>query len=333
MKINQKKINFEKIRSTYKLKNQIYSCFGYIFLFVSIFITLGFVFWIIATIIFKGIPNFHFWMLWTDYNPNDLHNSGVFPFLVTTFMLLFFTLLIAIPLAIIFALCLSEYLNKKKKKKILFVLNVFNSIPSLIIGIFGLWLFIFVLNITSNGFSILAAGLTMVFVVLPILTIGFYESFTKVPKIQKTSFLALGAKKYQLIFKIILPSCKNNLLSIVFLAMIRILGETAPTILTIGGSYFTPHSILDQGRTLSALIYLLFSESNDPFAQNFGYTAIFILIFFIIILNICQKGIIKYSNISEWKNLKNKSIVFLSLLKTFFKIFWHIFKSPKKKIN
>ncbi|WP_250328700.1 PstA family ABC transporter permease [Mycoplasma sp. SG1] len=287
----------------------------WLFLFIPFLILSLVILTIIIYILVQGLPYIKWNFLWKDYNPSDLKHSGVAPFVVSTLLIIVFTIIIAFPVSLFAAIYLNSPHKSIVKKILNFLMMLLNSIPSLVIGLVGLSLFVETLRLGYVGFSIIAGAFTLCFVVLPTMTFGFLESFNTVSKDTIYNCYALGATSSQINFKMIIPLAKNGIISTIILTVNRIIGESAPLLLTMGGAYFLPHNIFDQGRTLTAAVYLLFQESRDPYAVHFAYAMIIIILLIIIVLNFTAKQIINKMNVSSGIKPKrhwiNKSYRFL----------------------
>lgn len=271
----------------------------------TVVVTLGFFVLLIGDLIVKGIMGFHFFMITAPYNPTNLSQSGFGPFLVTTIMLVFLVLVLSLPLGFAISLFTMYYCSSSRLKHfIMDSIVIYNAVPSIIFGIFGMSVFVILWHIGQTGFSILAASLTLLFVILPTMIGGFNEALQNISIDFILNAKALGASDWQVIQKILLPQAKSGFLTSTMLSISRVIGETGPVFLTLGAAYFTPTSFLDQGRTLTGAIFLLLTQSNDPSAYHYIYALCLVTVFLIFVLNLTARLILyfqrrhqqKYSN-------------------------------------
>lgn len=278
-----------------------------VMLFLGTFITIGFTFLILFYIIINGLQHFHFDMLAKPYNSKSPMSGGMGPFLLSSLMILFLTMVLSVPLCLFFSIYYVEYLkNPRAKEIILSTLNVLNSIPSIIFGIIGNTLFVVTFHLGYTGFSILSGSLTLFLVIFPILSISMIQAMTKVSRITIESSYALGSTKWQTIYKVLLPESMKSMSGGIILSISRVLGESAPVYLTVGASVFAPTNFLDQGRSLVVCIFLLF-QNPSPGSTDFIYSMAFVLIFLIFIIIVTTRiffFFIDKTNIQQKRKLK-----------------------------
>ncbi|QGZ97621.1 ABC transporter permease subunit [Mycoplasma sp. NEAQ87857] len=244
----------------------------------------------------------------------SLESSSVFSFgsdstgraIINTLVIIFYAILITVPFALLSAIYLSEYLNNKAIKNIfVFFIDALNSTPTIIFGIFGLSFFVETLALGPNGnhnASLIAGILTISLVILSQMIRGFYNAFRLVPDLYRINAIALGIKKYQFIFKILLPKSFGMILSVVLTAISKIISESAPLFLTAGLTSSRDFGINLWGQTLTTrLISQLYS--NNPNATNIMYECALIASILIVIIVLLAKVVIpNWSNIKLWFN-------------------------------
>ena len=207
----------------------------------------------------------------TNYDPKDLANSGAGAFIITSLILAAMTILFAIPLALITAIFVALYgLRRWWNHGIRLLLNVFNSTPSIIFGIIGMYLFVITWRLGNTGFSLMAGIITLTLVVLPTMTLAMIQALEGVEIQWIYSSFALGASRVNNLFKIILPTALPGIITGIMLSFGRVLSESAPVFLTIGSSYFAPVGLFDQGRSLTTEIFILITQIGSVSAQHFA---------------------------------------------------------------
>ncbi|MGQ9779798.1 MAG: phosphate ABC transporter permease PstA [Bacillota bacterium] len=185
--------------------------------------------------------------------------GGILPAIIGTLYVTALALLIAVPVGLGAAIYLAEYTGEGFFTRLLrFGVETLAGVPSIIFGLFGAAFFVYGLRL---GLSILAGGLTLALMLLPILIRTAEEAIKAVPHDYREASLALGATKRQTIVRVVIPAAAGGILTGVLLGLGRAVGETAALWLTIGGSILRlPRSLLEQGRTLTLHLYILAME-------------------------------------------------------------------------
>ncbi|MBD3563141.1 phosphate ABC transporter permease PstA, partial [Planktothrix sp. FACHB-1355] len=179
---------------------------------------------------------------------------------VGTTLVMLVTGIAAIPLGIAAAIYLEEYAQKNWIADLIEI-NVTNlaGVPSIIYGLLALGLFVYKLNL---GESILAAGLTLALLILPIVIVTTRESLRAIPNNIREAAYALGASKWQMIWDHVLPYSIGGILTGIIVGLSRAIGETAP-IITIGALTFI--AFLPDAPIKGEFPYISFSWLMSPF--------------------------------------------------------------------
>ncbi len=222
----------------------------------SAIITILIVATIILYVLITGIPQLKPSLFAWKYTSE---NCSMTPAIINTVIVVFFSLLIALPVGIFSALYLSEYAKRDSQlvKVIRMVADTLSGIPSIVYGLFGYLLFAVALG---WGYSILSGSLTLAIMILPLIMRTTEEAVLSIPEMYREGSYGLGAGKVRTIFSIILPTSLPGILAGVILSIGRIVGETAALIYTAGTVAGIPSSLLGSGRTLSVHMYVLMSE-------------------------------------------------------------------------
>ncbi len=241
-------------------------------------ITVASVLFIIFYILFKGVPNLTTDLFSLKYNSE---NVSMLPSIINTVTITFLTLLIAVPVGVFSAIYLVEYAKKGSKlvKVIRVTTETLAGIPSIVFGLFGFLAFVIALG---WGYSMIAGVLTLVLMVLPTIIRTTEEALLAVPDTYREGSFGLGAGKLRTIFKIILPSAVNGILSGVILAIGRIVGESAALIFTAGTFAETATSLMASARTLSVHLYCLLTEG---LYTNQAYATAVVLLLLVVGIN------------------------------------------------
>jgi len=182
------------------------------------------------------------------------------------------------------AIYLEEY-AKKNKVTTFIQMNISNlaGVPSIVFGLLGLTIFVRMLGM---GKSILAAGLTMSLLILPVIIVAAQEAVRSVPGSLREASYGMGATKWQTIYKVVLPAAIPGILTGSILALSRAIGETAPLVV-IGIPVivqFLPSGILSEFTALPMLIFDWAKRPQDEF-QYVAAAGILVLMMLLIFMN------------------------------------------------
>ena len=213
------------------------------------------------------------------------------PMIAATSMTVVTSLTFALPIGIMTAIYLNEYARKSSHSigQSLFIglaIDTLAGIPSIVYGLFGLLLFVRIFNL---GQSIAAGGLTLSIMILPVIIRTTEEALKTVPVSFREGSLSLGATKLQTIRHAVLPPALPGILTAAILATGRVVGESAPILLTVGIARHLPKSIFEPGRTLTIHLYYLTKEAINPDDFALAFTAAAVLIILILIINTMVK--------------------------------------------
>lgn len=239
-------------------------------IYLSALITVGVLVWILMYVLFNG-----FKAVDLNFLISSKSSEGILPMIVSTIYIIFLSLIISVPIGIFAALYLTEYAkNGKFIKVIRFGIESLAGIPSIIYGLFGM---IFFVTIMRLKYSILSGAFTLSIMVLPLIIRTTEEALKTVPNSFREGSFALGASKLRTIYKIILPSAIQGILSGVILSIGRIIGESAAVYFTAGMVPQIPKTIFNSARTLSVHMYVLANEGVS-FDQAYATAAVLIVI-------------------------------------------------------
>ncbi len=189
--------------------------------------------------------------------------GGIFPAIIGTLYLVTGTICIALPLGMSSAVYLSEYASPGRLTNIIrLAIITLAGVPSIVFGLFGLGLFVIFLNF---GTSILAGSMTLACLILPTIIVSSEEALRTVPQSLREGSLALGATKWQTIYKNVLPYSIPGMITGSILGIGRAAGETAPILLTAAAFFLPklPNSVFDQVMVLPYHLYVLATQHPD----------------------------------------------------------------------
>ncbi len=212
--------------------------------------------------------------------------AGILTAWTGTLWIFAFTTLFAVPVGVAAGIYLEEYTKKGFLSAVLEI-NISNlaGIPSIIYGILGLMLFV---RVMALGQSILSGSLILALLILPIIIVSTREALRAVPKTLKEASLALGASRWQTIWRQLLPASSAGIITGIILAISRAIGETAPLIM-IGALTYVPFvavSPMDEFTVLPIQIFNWVSRPQEAFAVN---AAAGIIVLLLIVF--CMNGI------------------------------------------
>jgi phosphate transport system permease protein len=198
------------------------------------------------------------------------------------------------------AIFLNEYTgNSGLVRSLRLAIETLAGIPSILYGLFGLLLFC---RFLGFGQSILAGSCTLSIMILPVIIRTTEESLKTIPASFREASLALGATQFQTIRYVVLPSALPGIVTSTILAIGRVVGESAPVLLTVGITRNIPTSVFDSGRTLTIHLYYLTKEAINPEDFGIAFATATVLIILVILINTATKLFSHYGN-------KNRSLV------------------------
>ena len=204
----------------------------------------------------------------TSYPSRFPDQGGIRAALLGTIWMMAFTALIAVPMGIGAAIYLEEFAPRNWLTRIIETnINNLAGVPSIIYGLLGLALFVRAMDL---GRSVMAGSLTMALLVLPIIIIASQEALRAVPSSIREAAYAVGASRWQVVSRQVVPVAVPGMLTGIILALSRAIGETAPLIM-IGALLFvpfTPGSPTDRFTVLPIQIFNWASRPQEAFQQN-----------------------------------------------------------------
>ena len=235
---------------------------------------------IIAYVVINGLPHISldFIFGW----PQGVNaEGGIWPTIVSTIYVTALAMLICTPVAVLAAVYLAEYAKQGKVVDIIrYAADALASVPSIVMGLFGYALFVEAMGL---GLSMVSAALALALLMLPIVMRTTEEAIRAVPRYIRWGAYGLGATKWQVVSKIVLPSAFGRIATGIVLAIGRAIGETAVVLYTMGQAINLPISPLDSGRPMTVHLYLL---ANDGINMNAAYGTALLLMAIILAFNL-----------------------------------------------
>jgi phosphate transport system permease protein len=211
---------------------------------------------------------------------------GIFPMIVSSFLVTFGALVIGAPMGLSCAIYLSEYSGKKLKMFLKPALELLAGIPSVVYGFLGVVYIVPVVRNTlgGSGFSLLSTSIILGVMILPTVISISFDSLVSVPRTYREGSFAMGATKWQTIYKVIIPAAKSGILASFILGMGRAIGETMAVIMVAGNALKIPTSVLDPLRTLTGNIALELAYASGDHRRGLFSTGVVLLVI-IMVLN------------------------------------------------
>lgn len=243
-----------------------------------------FLFWILGDLFIKGFSSINLSLFIELPKPPGVSGGGVANAIVGTLILALIASIIGVPLGILSGIYIVEYGNNKLAWWVRFISEVLSSIPTIIIGVFVYILIV----IPMKRFSALAGGISLSIIMIPIVAKATEESLKMIPNPVREAGYALGAPKWKVILKVVLPSASSGLITGIMSALARIMGETAPLLFTsLNNSFWSIK--LDQ--PIASLTVTIFNYATSPYKEwkEMAWASSFILVIIVLILNILSR--------------------------------------------
>lgn len=254
------------------LRGLLYLCAG---------ITCAVLLFFIGYIFYRGLGNLS-WDLLSTQTSYISDTIGILPNILNTLYIIFLTMLIVLPLGVGAAIYLTEYASNQKVVSIIaFAAETLSGIPSILFGLVGMLFFQQLFGLKAG---ILAGGLTLVIMILPIIIRTTQESLNTVPPSYREGALALGAGKWRVVRTVVLPNALDGIVTGCILAVGRIVGESAALLFTAGfglelNSFLT--SLQSSSATLTVALYVYANERGES-GVAFAIAAVLMLLVLLI---------------------------------------------------
>jgi phosphate ABC transporter, permease protein PstC len=212
---------------------------------------------------------------------------GILPLITGTLWVSFFAILFALPFGLSVSIYMSEVSNHKVRDILKPIIELLSGIPSVVYGFFGLIVIVPLIQKVFHlpvGESGLAGSIVLAIMALPTIITVSEDAMRNCPRSMREASLALGASKWQTIYKVVIPYSISGITSGVVLGIGRAIGETMAVLMVTGNAAVIPHTILEPLRTIPATIA---AELGEAPAGGAHYQALFLLgvvLFFITLI-------------------------------------------------
>lgn len=226
---------------------------------------------------------------------------GFFPFVMGTVWVTGIALLLALPLSLLTAVFLTEYSRSWVKRWVYPALDILAALPSVIYGVWGTLLIVPWISERlaphfvefSSGYTVLAGGIVLSVMILPLLVSLFVEIFSTVPQELRDASQALGATRWQTTKKVVVRRSLPGIFAAVVLAISRALGETIAVLMVCGNLPQAPHSLFDACYPIPALIANNYGEMLSlPLYEAALMFAALILFVVVLLFNLLSRIIL-----------------------------------------
>lgn len=272
---------------------------AYILVCTLSFLSMLPLFFIIWEVISKGYKNFNL-QLFTEVAPSSMDAmlahannepipGGILNGITGSILIVGVAILLTIPLGLLIGIYLSENSQKKFAKLVSYLTDLLQGIPSIVIGIIA---YAWVVK-PFGGYSALAGSVALTIMMLPMVVRSTEETLKMLPRSYKEAGLALGSSYINVVFKILIPSGFGGIFTGILLSISRVMGETAPLMLTALGATIVNWNVM---HPTSAMPLLIWDFYNDPNLVDLIWSTSLLLLIIIFLLNWLAKIVAR-----KWK--------------------------------
>jgi len=232
---------------------------------------------------------------------------GALPFIVGTILASLLAILIAAPIGIMTSLYLSELAPRRTATPLTFMIELLAAIPSVVIGLWGVFILAPFLKTTveswivstfgwipflggpTYGIGLFSAGVILSIMILPTIVTISREVIQAVPGAQREAMFALGATRWEVIRRAVVPFARSGIIGAVILGLGRALGETMAVTMVIGNRDAIPSTLFDQTQTIASKIATSFNEAQIGIQTSSLIALGLILLVMTIIMNVVAR--------------------------------------------
>jgi phosphate transport system permease protein len=211
--------------------------------------------------------------------------GGIANALVGSALIVLMATLMAVPVGVLVAIYITEFAHSSVRRTVRLALDVLNGVPSIVIGIF-----IFTLLIVGHHQSAVAGSIALAVIMLPLIARSTQEVLELVPGHLREASFALGVSRWRTVLSVVLPTAIGGIATGATLAVARAAGETAPLLFTTSVVPTTVSTDVTQAMASIPLTIFQYAEAPDPALNNQAWAAAFVLIVFVLIVNIGSRA-------------------------------------------
>jgi phosphate transport system permease protein len=202
---------------------------------------------------------------------------GILALLTGTLSVTGLAMLLAVPLGLGAAVYVSEFPSRRVKETLKVVIELLAAIPSVVWGFIGYMVLGPIIIWATGapvGLNILNGGMILALMSVPVIVSVSEDALRAVPDTYREAALAMGASRWEIVYRVLFPAAKSGLLAAVLLGVGRAIGETMAVLMATGHAVQIPHGLLDPVRTLTATIA---SELGEAVRGDNHYQVLFVI--------------------------------------------------------
>lgn len=252
--------------------------------------------WLLWTVLSNGAsaitdPNWWFGDGYAVDTTTD-YGAGIAPAIVGSIIQALVATVISVPIAVLTAVLLVEYPTSKLVKPVSFMVDILAGVPSIVATLFIFTVFVIGLSMGQSAFMV---SLALILLMIPIVVRSSEEMLKLVPDELREASYALGIPKWKTIMRVVIPTALSGMLSGIFLAIARIMGETAPVLILAGpASSLVKTNPFEGGMNSLPLFIKDMWAASQPASSFYYWGAALTLIIIIAILNIVAALLAKF---------------------------------------
>ena len=257
---------------------------------------------IVINLLLQSFPIFKnnsFWNLITSTEWQPMNGKfGMLTFIAGTLWVTAISIIMAVPTCLLASIYLSEYAKTRMLNLVNPLIDILAGIPSVVFGVFGVIFIVPIIRnyiapffgISSTGYSVLAGGLVLSIMTVPVIMHVLTEVFKSVPQELREAALSLGATKWETIKLVVLKKAMPGIIAAIVLGISRAFGETMAVLMVVGNVVKIPHSLFDAGYPLPALIANNYGEMlSIPSCESALMFSALILLIIVILFNVLSR--------------------------------------------
>ncbi len=236
---------------------------------------------------------------------------GALPFVAGTLETALLALLLATPIGLLTAVFLAEFAPRRVAIPLTFLIELLAAIPSVVIGLWGVFVLSPFLRDTVEtwivgafgwvpflagptfGIGLFSAGVILAIMILPTIVAISREVIGSIPLAQREAMLALGATRWETTWRVVLPAARSGIVGAVILGLGRALGETMAVTMVIGNNDAIPSRLFDQGQTIASKIATSFNEAQVGIQSSSLIALGLVLLALTIALNVVARLLVR----------------------------------------
>ena len=243
---------------------------------------------IVLFLFMEGLPLFIEYQPWSFlfgtqwYPTSEPPEFGIFPLILASMAVTFFSSLLAVPLGVLTAAWLAELAGPRIRRAVKPFVELLAALPSVVIGFFGMVILAPFLQDyfgVDTGLNLFNASLMLAFMSVPTICSVSEDALYAVPRSLREASLALGATRWETLCRVVLPAALSGIGTAVMLGMSRAMGETMVVLMVAGGAAMLPTSIFDPVRPMPASIAAEMAEAPFRSEHYYALFAIGIVLF------------------------------------------------------